>query len=68
MTAATARRQIPLGGDKAIAVGALAGTTVAHGFLPDLETGSSCIACYGWQDDYRHTHRLWLRRQEPTWN
>lgn len=59
---ATVRRQIPLAGDKAIAVGALAGTTVAHGFLPDQHTGTSCMACYGWSNDYRHTHRLWLGR------
>ncbi len=46
-----------------IALGALAGTTQAHGHLPDTGAGSMCLACFGWLDDPRHTHRLWLGRE-----
>lgn len=37
-----------------IALGALAGTSVAHPFVPDGHTGTSCMACFGWCTDYRH--------------
>jgi len=67
VTAATVQREIRVVRlpDRTIALGALAGTAVAHGFLPDLHTGTSCVACFGWSNDYRHTHRLPLGREEP---
>lgn len=35
-------------------LGALAGTDVAHPFVPDGHTGTSCMACFGWCTDFRH--------------
>lgn len=43
-------------------LGVFAGTDTMHPPVPDPYTGSSCLACFGWTDDYRHTHRLWLDR------
>lgn len=40
------RRRIPLG--------ALAGTDTGHPFVPDGHTGTSCMACFGWSNDFRH--------------
>ena len=37
-----------------IPLGAYAGTDQAHEFVPDLNTGTSCMACFGWCTDYRH--------------
>jgi hypothetical protein len=60
-----ATRRIPLPNGTSFAMGALAGTAVAHGFIGDSHTGTQCLACFGWLDDPRHTHRyhrLWLVR------
>jgi hypothetical protein len=43
--------QLPKG---AVRLGALAGTTVAHPFVPDGWTGSTCLVCFGWCTDPRH--------------
>jgi hypothetical protein len=37
------------------ALGALAGTSVAHEHVPDGGTGTMCTACFGWCNDYQHT-------------
>ncbi|MCW2768515.1 MAG: hypothetical protein JWO11_4474 [Nocardioides sp.] len=39
-------------------LGALAGADTVHPFVPDGHTGTSCMACFGWSNDYRHTHRV----------
>ncbi len=41
-----------------IPLGALACSDAPHPFVPDGHTGTSCMACFGWINDYRHTHRL----------
>lgn len=41
-------------GTRRIPLGALAGTGTAHPFLPDGHAGTSCMACFGWSNDYRH--------------
>jgi hypothetical protein len=52
-------RYVRLAGGATVQVGALAGTDTVHGCVPDAWTGSSCLACFGWQDDPRHLfHRL----------
>lgn len=38
-------------------LGALAGTTTAHPFVPDGHTGTSCLLCFGWSNDVRHLGR-----------
>lgn len=37
-----------------IPLGALAGSDRAHPFVPDGHTGTLCMACFGWCNDYRH--------------
>jgi hypothetical protein len=37
-----------------IPLGAYAGTDIAHQFIPDGDTGTSCMGCFGWSNDYRH--------------
>jgi hypothetical protein len=37
-----------------VRVGQLAGRAVRHPHAPDSNTGSLCLACYGWADDARH--------------
>lgn len=37
-----------------IPLGALAGTDVAHPHVPDGNTGTQCLACFGWCTDVRH--------------
>lgn len=37
-----------------IRLGAYAGTSVPHGYVGDSNLGTSCMACFGWTDDYRH--------------
>jgi hypothetical protein len=54
----TVARPVQPASPRAIRLGALAGTTVAHGFLPDPYTGSTCWTCFGWVNDYRHNIRL----------
>jgi hypothetical protein len=49
-------------------LGALAGADTVHPFVPDQHTGTSCMACFGWSNDVRHTYRVWLGRGEPAWN
>jgi hypothetical protein len=34
-----------------ITIGGLAASDSHHQHMPDLHTGSSCRACFGWQDD-----------------
>lgn len=34
--------------------GQLAGTSARHPYAPDAGTGSTCLACWGYADDYRH--------------
>jgi hypothetical protein len=38
-------------------LGALAGADTVHPFVPDGHTGTSCMACFGWSNDVRHTGR-----------
>lgn len=38
-------------------LGALAATTQPHPFVPDGNTGTSCLACFGWSNDVRHGGR-----------
>jgi hypothetical protein len=44
--------RMPNGG--LITIGGLAASDSHHQHMPDLHTGSSCRACFGWQDDPRH--------------
>jgi hypothetical protein len=47
-------RRVRMPGGGLISVGQLAGTTAHHPHVPDGNTGSLCLACYGWADDHRH--------------
>jgi hypothetical protein len=38
-----------------VPLGALAATTRSHPFVPDGWTGTSCLLCFGWCTDPRHT-------------
>jgi hypothetical protein len=38
-----------------IALGGYAATNIVHGFFPDGQCGSMCMACFGWYDDVRHS-------------
>ena len=52
-------RYVRLPSGEPVVVGGLAGTDQRHGFVPDSWTGTSCMACFGWNDDTRHLlHRL----------
>lgn len=60
MTAATVQREVRVvrlpGGT--IPLGAYAGTDTAHPHIPDGNTGTSCMGCFGWSNDARHwAHR-----------
>jgi hypothetical protein len=67
MTNATVQREIRVvrlpGG--AMPLGALAATDVAHPFVPDGWTGSTCMACFGWCTDPRHWSRPALAGESP---
>lgn len=59
MTAAVVEREIRRVkvGSTLVPLGALAGTTTGHPFVPDDWSGTSCQLCYGWSDDSRHFGR-----------
>lgn len=50
-------RYVRLSRGGTVRLGALAGTEVPHAFVPDGHTGTSCLACYGWCNDVRHSGR-----------
>lgn len=58
MTAPVREVRVVRVGKARVAVGALAGTSTPHPFVPDGSTGTSCMACFGWCSDYRH----WVAR------
>lgn len=52
-------RTVRLPGGKAYALGAYAGTGIAHPYVPDGGSSTSCQLCFGWSSDYRHTSTVW---------
>lgn len=58
---AVPKRYIHLPGGP-VKVGQLAGTSVRHPHVPDGNTGTLCMACWGWCNDPRHTGQASLRR------
>lgn len=56
MTAATIQREIRVVRlpRATIPLGAYATTGIVHDFAQDGQTGSLCLACFGWRDDVRH--------------
>lgn len=49
------RRYVRLAPKVVVEVGQLAATNVVHPFIADEGTGTSCLACFGWSDDPKHT-------------
>lgn len=39
-----------------VPLGALAGTETPHPHTPDSGNGTSCLLCFGWCNDPRHSH------------
>jgi hypothetical protein len=39
---------------EAVVVGALVGTDEPHAHVPDGDTGTLCVSCFGWCNDPRH--------------
>jgi hypothetical protein len=48
-------RTVRLPGGRTFALGAYAGSGAAHPFVPDGGTSTSCMLCFGWSNDPRHT-------------
>jgi hypothetical protein len=59
VTAAVVEREIRRVrvGSTFVPLGVLAGTDTVHRFKPDQTSGTSCLLCFGWYDDYRHAAR-----------
>lgn len=57
MTTATRipTRYVRLSHGVTVRVGSMAGTHYLHNHAPDGGTGTSCLACFGWVTDPRHT-------------
>lgn len=51
-------RHVRLPSGSLVPLGMLATTRTAHPFAPDGGTGTSCLLCFGWSCDPRHSeHR-----------
>jgi hypothetical protein len=48
-------RTVRLPGGRSFALGAYAGSGAAHPFVPDGGSSTSCMLCFGWSNDHRHT-------------